>query len=224
MNKTTSYTLNRTSLDGDPLWHVEITVGLALLLQLLLPDKFVAGPRYALPLLEALLLISLYLTSKHKVLTNPVLRHINSLTLVVFIGIANIFALQQLAHILLIGGHVDDGHGLILTAMNIFLTNVIVFGLLYWEIDAGGPAKRTTQNLRERDFSFPQMQNPELSPIGWLPNFVDYIYLSLTNATAFSPTDTMPLTRLAKLLMGVQSLVSLAAIALVASRAVNILK
>lgn len=224
MNKTTSYAINRTSLDGDPIWHVQITVGMALLLQLFLPDKFVAGPRYALPLLEALLLVSLYLTSKHKVLTNPLLRRVNSLTLVVFIGIANIYALQRLAHTLLIGGRVADGHGLILTAVNIFLTNVIVFGLLYWEIDAGGPIKRTVENCRERDFSFPQMQNPELAPIGWLPNFVDYVYLSLTNATAFSPTDTMPLTRLAKVLMGVQSLVSLAAIALVASRAVNILK
>jgi hypothetical protein len=224
MIKTKGYTISRTALDGDPIWHVQLTVCIALILQLILPEKFVAGPRFALPILEALLLLSLYLTSKHKVFTNPLLRRINALTLIVFIGVANTYALQRLAHILLVGGRVADGHGLILTAMNIFLTNVIVFGLLYWEIDAGGPAKRTLENLRDRDFSFPQMQNPELAPIGWLPNFVDYVYLSLTNATAFSPTDTMPLTRIAKVLMGTQSLVSLAALALVASRAVNILK
>ncbi len=161
---------------------------------------------------------------KKSIATHSILRKVNSLGLIVFIGIANIFALQQLAHILLIGGKVTDGHGLILTALNIFFTNIIVFGLLYWEMDAGGPAKRTASNQRERDLSFPQMQNPELAPVGWTPNFIDYLYVSLTNATAFSPTDTMPLSRLAKILMGFQSLISLATIALVASRAVNILK
>ena len=224
MIKPSGHSINRAAFDGDPIWHVQVTVFAALILQIALPDKFVAGPRFALPILEALLLLSLYLTSKNKVITNSVLRRVNALTLIVFIGIANIYALQRLAHILLIGGRVEDGHGLILTAINIFLTNVIVFGLLYWEIDAGGPVKRSLENIRDRDFSFPQMQNPELAPVGWLPNFVDYVYLSLTNATAFSPTDTMPLTRLAKVLMGTQSLVSLAALALVASRAVNILK
>ena len=216
--------INRATLDGDPIWHVQLTVIFALLLQLFLPDKFVAGPRFALPILETFLLISLYFTSKHRVPTSHLLRRISALTLIVLIGIANVYALQRLAHILLVGGKVADGHGLILTAMNIFLTNFIVFGLLYWEMDSGGPTKRRTDNLRERDFSFPQMQNPELAPIGWMPNFVDYLYLSLTNATAFSPTDTLPLTHIAKMLMGAQSLVSLSTLALVASRAVNILK
>lgn len=215
---------DRNALDGDPIWHVEFTVVLALLLQLLLPDKFVVGPRFALPILEGFLVISLFLTSKKYVFTNPLLRKFNSVTLIVFIAIANIYALQRLAHILLVGGKVEDGHGLIITAVNIFLTNIIVFGLLYWELDSGGPVKRHKSDIRDRDFSFPQMQNPELAPIGWRPNFVDYLYVSATNATAFSPTDTMPLTRIAKVLMMTQSLVSLTALALVASRAVNILK
>jgi hypothetical protein len=224
MLKTKSIEKNRSTSNVDPIWHVQLTLFIALLLQLFLPDKFVAGPRFALPILEALLVLSLFLTTNKNLLKNTILRKINSVTLIVFIGIANIYALQRLAHILLIGGRVADGHGLILTAMNIFFTNVIVFGLLYWELDAGGPVMRKLANLRDRDFSFPQMQNPELAPIGWIPNFLDYLYVSLTNATAFSPTDTMPLTRIAKLLMGTQSLVSLAALALVASRAVNILK
>lgn len=224
MTKSNFLGINRKALDGDPIWHVQLTVALALLLQLGLPDKFVAGPRFALPILEALLMLSLFLTSKKRMFSNLILRKVSSVTLIVFIGIANIYALERLAHILLVGGKVADGHGLILTATNIFFTNVIVFGLLYWEMDSGGPVKRTQDNVRDRDFSFPQMQNPELAPIGWLPNFVDYLYLSLTNATAFSPTDTMPLTRIAKVLMGTQSLVSLATLALVASRAVNILK
>ena len=216
--------INRNSFDDDPIWHVQLTVLLALMLQLTLPDKFVAGPRFVLPFLEALLVVSLYVTSKKIDLGKTVFRKLNSITLIVFIAIANVYALQRLAHILLLGGKVEDGHGLILAAVNIFLTNIIVFGLLYWEIDAGGPIKRHMTDIRERDFSFPQMQNPELAPLKWMPNFVDYIYLSATNATAFSPTDTMPLTRLAKLFMLAQSLISLTALALVASRAVNILK
>jgi hypothetical protein len=224
MTKPKNQDINRSAFDGDPIWHVQITLLIALLLQLFLPDKFVAGPRFALPILEALLVVSLLLTTRKKLTTNTLLRKANTITLIVFIGIANIYALQRLAHILLEGGKVADGRGLILTAINIFLTNVIVFSLLYWELDAGGPVVRNIHNLRDRDFSFPQMQNPELAPKDWLPNFIDYLYVSLTNATAFSPTDTMPLSRIAKVLMGIQSLVSLAALALVASRAVNILK
>ncbi len=216
--------VNRNALDQDPIWHVQLTVLLALLLQITLPDKFVAGPRFALPILEALLVISLFATSKKIGLINPIFRKVNASTLILLIATANIFALQRLAHQLLIGGKVSDGHGLILTAVNIFFTNIIVFGLLYWEIDAGGPIKRLVTDIRDRDFSFPQMQNPELAPINWRPNFIDYLYVSATNATAFSPTDTMPLTRLAKLFMLLQSLISLTTLALVASRAVNILK
>ena len=216
--------INRQAFDADPIWHVQLTVLFALLLQLTLPDKFVAGPRFVLPILEAFLVISLYVTSKKIDLGNTILRKFNSITLISFIALANVYALQRLAHQLLIGGKVADGHGLILTAINIFLTNIIVFALLYWEIDAGGPVKRLITDIRERDFSFPQMQNPELAPLKWMPNFVDYLYVSATNATAFSPTDTMPLTRIAKLFMLAQSLVSLTAVALVASRAVNILK
>ena len=216
--------INRHSFDNDPIWHIQLTVLLALLLQLALPDKFVAGPRFVLPVLEALLVLSLYITSKKIDLGKTLLRKFNSITLIIFIAIANVYALNRLAHALLVGGKVEDGHGLILAAVNIFLTNIIVFSLLYWEIDAGGPVKRLTSDIRERDFSFPQMQNPELAPLKWMPNFVDYLYLSATNATAFSPTDTMPLTRIAKLFMLAQSLISLTALALVASRAVNILK
>lgn len=214
----------RDYLDSDPVWHLQLVVLVALVLQLTLPDRFVAGPRFILPVLEAFLVISLYVTSRHSRVRISPLRKLNAVTLIVLIGIANVYALQRLAHLLLAGGRVEDGHGLILTAINIFLTNIIVFGLLYWEIDAGGPIKRQTTDIRQRDFSFPQMQNPELAPVQWMPTFVDYLYVSATNATAFSPTDTMPLSRRAKLFMLAQSLVSLTALALVASRAVNILK
>ncbi len=212
------------STDKDPVWHAQLAILAALILQLTLPDIFIPGPRILLPCLEGLLMLSLFFTTKKHVFTNTPLRKMNAVVLIILMGIANVYALQQLAHALLKGGSIQNGHGLIIAAMNIFLTNIIVFGLLYWEFDAGGPGKRTIDNVRNRDFSFPQMQNPEVAPIGWLPSFIDYLYVSLTNATAFSPTDTMPLTRIAKILMSIQSLTSLTAVALVVSRAVNILQ
>ena len=224
MSKIDMAKINQSIFDTDYVWHVQLTVCIALILQVVLPDNFIAGPRYLLPILEALLVVSLFFTTKKQVYVSTVFRKLNSIFLITLIGAANVYALVHLGHLLLVGGKIDNGHSLILTAMNIFFTNIIIFGLLYWEIDAGGPVRRTADNVRERDFSFPQMQNPELAPVGWLPTFIDYLYVSLTNATAFSPTDTMPLTRQAKLLMGVQSLVSLTTVALVASRAVNILK
>ena len=101
---------------------------------------------------------------------------------------------------------------------------MIVFALCYWEADRGGAAARARGESDYPDFLFPQMQAPELTPQGWEPNFIDYLYTSFTNATAFSPTDVMPLSRWAKLMMLVQSLVSLVTVALVIARAVNILK
>lgn len=208
---------------NDPLWHVQLIILLAIILQLTLPFKFVAGPRYVLPILEGILLFSLLATAQKLRVFMPVLRRINAVGLIFLISIANIYALQRLSHELLLGGKVSNGHSLIRAAINIYLTNIIVFGLLYWEIDGGGPLKRTWDKVRHRDFLFPQMADPKLAPREWIPGFIDYLYVSATNATAFSPTDTMPLTRTAKLLMLIQSLVSLTTLGLVAARAVNIL-
>ena len=111
-----------------------------------------------------------------------------------------------------------------MTAIQIWLTNVIVFGLWYWELDRGGPGARCRENHREPDFLFPQMSTPAAAPPSWAPRFLDYLYVAFTNATAFSPTDTLPLTAWAKVLMAIQSLASLLTVALVAARAVNILQ
>ena len=104
------------------------------------------------------------------------------------------------------------------------LHNVVVFALWYWELDRGGPVARAQATSQYPDFVFPQMLTPELAPTHWESAFVDYLYLSFTNATAFSPTDVLPLSRWAKLTMMVQSAVSLATVALVIARAVNILQ
>jgi hypothetical protein len=103
------------------------------------------------------------------------------------------------------------------------VTNVLLFGLWYWEFDRGGPLRRASGREAAPDFMFPQMADPRMAPDGWRPSLIDYLYVSFTNATAFSPTDTMPLTPTAKVLMAVQSLASLITVGLVFARAVNIL-
>jgi uncharacterized membrane protein len=104
-----------------------------------------------------------------------------------------------------------------------WVVNVLLFGLWFWELDGGGPIERPACVPADRDFLFPQQTEPALMEKGWRPLFLDYLYLSFTNAAAFSPTDTMPLSRWAKMLMLVESAISLALAVMVVARAVNIL-
>jgi uncharacterized membrane protein len=145
-----------------------------------------------------------------------------AVTLIAFISAFNIFSLTELSRSL-IHHRVSDGHSLIIAGMVIWLTNFMIFGLWYWEIDRGGPGARAAGHDGPPDFLFPQMTDDRIEPIHWRPRFIDYLYVSLTNAMAFSPTDTMPLTPMVKSVMGVQALVSLVTIGLIVSRAVNIL-
>ena len=116
-----------------------------------------------------------------------------------------------------------DGGQLLATAVVVWFTNVIVFGLWYWTIDGGGPIQRALHNRELRDFQFPQDENPTLAPSDWYPRLEDYTYVAFTNAIAFSPTDAMPLTRWTKWLMALESALSIVAILLVAARAVNVI-
>ena len=118
----------------------------------------------------------------------------------------------------------DLGGGqLLTTAVVIWITNVSVFGLWFWELDDGGPFARARHERATPDFQFPQDENPSLARPGWRPRVWDYLYTSLANASAFSATDVMPLTLHAKLLMGLEAVISLALVVLVTARAVNVL-
>lgn len=151
-------------------------------------------------------------------------RRFISLLLVSLIAIVNLAALVVLIGSLLSGQELGGGQ-LLFKALTIWGTNVVAFGLLFWDRDAGGPvARRRDSDEHDRDFSFPQMQNPELAPDGWHPRLFDYIYVSFTNSIAFSPTDVMPLTHRAKLGMMVESGISATTVLLAAARAVNILR
>jgi len=124
----------------------------------------------------------------------------------------------------LVSGQGGSGGKLLLEAVTVWSTNVIVFGLAFWEFDRGGPARRREPDPPPPSFQFPQMENPQLAEPGWHPHLFDYVYVSFTNAIAFSPTDAMPLTRGAKKLMLAESSISAITILLVAARAVNILR
>jgi len=207
---------------GDPFWPAQLAVLGALALNLALPEKLTLGPTWLVPSVEGLLLVALVITTPRRTSAEGRGRRSAAVGLIALVSIANTFSLVLLVHFLLQGGKAN-GHQLILSSIVIWLTNVIIFGLWYWELDRGGPGDRASGDERPPDFLFPQMASPDVSPPAWRPNFVDYLYVSFTNATAFSPTDTMPLTPWTKVLMLVQSLASLITVALVAARAVNIL-
>ena len=213
----------RAKLDHrDAFWPAQLAVGCAILLYLTLPDKLTIGPTWLLPVVEGGLLVGLVIATPHpKVRYSARRRHV-AIGLIAFVTAVSLSSLMLLVHYLLKGGKAG-GHPLILAGVVLWLTNVLIFALWYWELDRGGPVARALDGNRHPDFLFVQMTEPAHAPAHWLPSFVDYLYLSFTNATAFSPTDTMPLTAVAKALMTVQSLAALVTVGLVVARAVNIL-
>jgi uncharacterized membrane protein len=191
-------------------------------LQLALPERLTAGPLWLVPALEGVLLAGLVIVNRNQIEDEHPRRRRVALGLTAIVTAANIYSLGALTHFLLRHG-TPNGHELIISGVLIWLTNFLIFALWYWEMDRGGPGRRAAGRDRAPDFLFPQMSDDRIEPIDWRPRFIDYLYVSLTNATAFSPTDTMPLSPAAKSTMGVQSLVSLVTIGLIVSRAVNIL-
>lgn len=220
-------------------WYARASVVVVVGLQLLIINhQFFVGPRWLFPTLEALLLIPLSFatawtqwsardarTDEHWRAVAERRRWVRrlALALTALVSITNLASLVALVEELLRGKLSVPGQSLLLDAMNIWATNVIAFALWFWNLDRGGPALCHLEPTVAGDFLFPQMTRPDLQT-DWTPGFMDYFYLSFTNATAFSPTDTMPLSVRAKMLMLVESAVSLLTLALVAARAVNILK
>ncbi len=194
----------------------------AIAIQLLLPERLTVGPRWLVPGFEAALLIGLFVITPNQIEDEHPRRRRIALAMTAFVSAANIYSLAALTHHLL-HHNVSQGRALIGAGVLIWLTNFLIFALWYWEIDRGGPGRRSAGNDGPPDFLFPQMADDRIEPLAWRPKFIDYLYVSLTNAIAFSPTDTMPLTSMAKVFMGIQSLVSLVTIGLIVSRAINIL-
>jgi uncharacterized membrane protein len=207
---------------AEPFWPAQATILAAIALQLALPERLTAGPPWLIPSLEGALLIGMFMATPRQLEHEHPRRRRVALGLTAFVTAANIYSLGALTHFLL-HHNVQNGRGLITSGVLIWLTNFLIFALWYWETDRGGPGRRAAGHDGPPDLLFPQMNDDRIQPAGWRPKFIDYLYVSLTNATAFSPTDTMPLTPTAKSIMGIQSLVSLVTIGLIVSRAVNIL-
>ncbi|PYC87617.1 hypothetical protein C7C46_03595 [Streptomyces tateyamensis] len=206
----------------------------AAFLYLALPESLLVGPRYVLPALEGLLLIPLIAVNPRRLTRQNRFSRTLSLVLVGVIGISNLIVLGLLVRAL-VSTEVKDGGSLLLAALQVWATDIIVFGLAFWELDRGGPVVRTQAPRSElplADFRFSQDENHDAveeiadgssRSSDWTPALIDYLYVSVTNSTAFSPTDTMPLTTRAKLLMSVESIAALITSLLVIARAVGAL-
>jgi hypothetical protein len=205
----------------DPFWPAQLTVLAAIGLSLHLPSYLGVHPVWVIPTIEGVLLAALVATTPRERLRPMPQRRGVALGLIGLVSASNLLNLVLLVHRLL--HHNTNAHALILAGVEIWITNVLLFTVWYWELDRGGPLARKLEVLRAPDFLFPQMTEPLLGGMDWRAGYIDYLYTSFTNASAFSPTDTMPLTPMAKILMLVQSLTSLVTIGMVFARAVNIL-
>jgi uncharacterized membrane protein len=172
--------------------------------------------------LAAILLVPLSIAAPRRRPNEPRWQATAAVAIIALMNLANAGSLILLIHYLLHGTRATGGQ-LLVEALKIWLANVLIFSLWYWELDRGGPDERSSDDHREPDFLFPQMTTPACAPANWSPSFLDYMYVAFTNATAFSPTDTQPLTPWAKMLMLIQALISFLTVGLIAARAVNIL-
>jgi uncharacterized membrane protein len=207
-----------------------------------LPSRFIAGPgggafgvvRWVVPALTVLVLIALGVIRPSGRLVralgwrpealHPTRRRL-ALGTIAVVSAANSASIILLVHLLVNGAsNPKTAAPLLRAGVHMWVVNVLLFGLWYWQLDGGGPLDRPTCTPAQRDFLFPQHTEPALLASGWRPDFLDYLYVSFTNAAAFSPTDTMPLSRWAKMLMLVQSAISLSLAVMVVARAVNILR
>lgn len=192
--------------------------------QLIVRPKYGLHPRWLAPVLEVLLLAVLTALNPIRMTRASRLGKFLSLAMVAAITVDNVVSATLLDAAIVRGTVGSDAVALLSSGAAIYVTNVIAFGFWFWEIDRGGPFARAAGFTPHPDFLFPQMTSPHFAPDDWEPRFLDYLYVSFTNAVAFSPTDTMPLTRKVKSLMTLQSAVALSTTALVIARAVNVLK
>ena len=211
-------------------WHAAIAVLVALALYVTLPPRLIVGPLWLAPLLVLAIMLPLNVLSPRRH-GEPAWQRAMSVATIAILNAFNVATVIAL-FVELLAAHPSsalNGEVLLRSAVEIWLTNIIVYGLWFWETDGGGPDARAHRadnaEIVSSDLLFPQMAlAPQIGQLRrWRPHFFDYIFFSFTNATAFSPTDTFPLTPFAKALMMAEALTSLVTIAVIAGRAINIL-
>jgi uncharacterized membrane protein len=204
--------------------QVMSALAVAIVLTALLPVRVANHPRWLLPGLASILFVIVLVVNPSK--SPERAKQLRPLTfaLLAVVSLGNAASAARLIIDLANGEGIRSADTLLLTGGAIWITNMIIFAVWYWESDRGGPGARAMMTKQYPDFVFPQMTDPTNADPEWEPHFVDYLYLSFTNATAFSPTDVMPYARWTKLTMMAQSIVSLTVVVLVVARAVNILR
>jgi hypothetical protein len=208
----------------EPRWPVALAIVAVIFLVVLMPERirlFPAWFPYVVGIALIVPMVAVGLTAE-KARWLRVERTI-MLLFVVVMGVGTLVNLVNLIGTMVRRSAEIGGVQLLTSSIAAWVTNVLTFSLLYWQIDRGGPEARVNNASTRPDWLFPQTGAPEDAPPDWRPTFVDYLFLGFSTATAFSPTDALPLTSRAKMLMMLESTISLVTIVVVASRAINIL-
>jgi uncharacterized membrane protein len=215
----------RSAYEGEKRWPMALTLVVAMALPFLLPAHSNYVPAWFSPSIEALLLVAVIVADPGRIDRRTTVVRVISVGLVVILVLGATGSTARLIVDLIEGGpETNSAAELLRTGALVWMYTIISFAFLYWVFDSGGPEARAVAPQQFPDLSFPQHHDPHLAPAHWRPEFFDYLYLGFTNATAFSPTDVMPLRHWAKLAMATQAAVSLGLLGLVIARAVNILK
>jgi uncharacterized membrane protein len=212
---------------SEPRWPIALAlltfIAITIALRAAEPHRESLGPHWLVPGIEIALLVVLLASDPARVSRQRRWLRKVAIGLVIALLVVALLSAGVLIVDLIRGGKVtDSATSLLSSGALIWLGNVLVFSLLYWMLDSGGPLARFRGEREFPDFAFTQQLSPEISPPGWRPQYVDYLILGLTTSTAFSPTDVMPMARWAKLTMALQSLLSLIVVGLVIARAVNV--
>lgn len=206
----------------DPIWQLQAGVLAVAVLQYLTDASFLPYDKFLVIGLELVLMVALAVVTTEGYGKISRIRRSLTMLLIAIIALINIFSLVFLVRAFLFG-HTEaiSGQELLKSGLTIYITNIFMFALLYWEMDGGGPDHRVA-SMRRRDFVFPQMIHEKLASGGWRPGFMDYLYLSTTNVTNFASADTIPVSHRAKFLMMVQAVASLVIVVLVVARAIGL--
>jgi uncharacterized membrane protein len=215
----------RTGIGAEKRWPLAGALALALAIPLLLPARFSLGQSWIVPAVDAVLLVAIAIADRDRSDRRPAVVRALSLGLVIVLATDAAWVTVRLVVDLIEGGpETNSPQALLSVGFGIWFYTILAFAFLYWMLDGGGPDGRLWAPAEFPDLAFPEQLNAVVAPPGWRPEFFDYLYLGFTNATAFSPTDVMPLARWAKLAMTVQATGSLVILGLVIARAVNILR
>ena len=221
---TTNDATPRGRLTPEPRWPMATAVLAAIVLQVITPHTGRLVFWWVFPVLEVAALLAVIVRDPGRIDRRTRAARRTTLVLIALLTVGTLGGLVVLALDIIDKSYAHVGATALLgRGAALWVTNVVVFSLWYWEVDRGGAAERASASKIPPSFGFPEEAMPELAPEGWVPRYPDYLYLSFTNATAFSPTDTLPVQTWAKMTMMGESVISLITAILVIARAINVL-